>query len=77
MKIIESNLKFNKKLDKSIHAKNDRNHVDIFGLQKYMNRNGFTDYENKRLVEDGILGKRTQSAFEKLCRYIKDENIKR
>ncbi len=61
-------------IKKKIHTKN---HIDILGLQKYMNRNGVTDYENKRLNEDGILGNRTQSAFEKLCRYIKEENIKR
>lgn len=57
-------------IKRSIREKNDNKSIDILDLQKYLNRNGILDYENKRLIEDGILGKRTQSAFEKLCKDI-------
>ena len=59
-------------IKRKIHTKKI---IDILGLQKYLNKNGFTDHENKRLNEDGILGNRTQSAFEELCRYIYKKRI--
>lgn len=41
------------------------NEMNIKELQRWLNRNGFTDYENKELVVDGVEGKRTKSAKEK------------
>jgi peptidoglycan hydrolase-like protein with peptidoglycan-binding domain len=37
----------------------------VLALQKALNQRGFTDYEGKKLVEDGIIGKRTGAAMAK------------
>lgn len=44
--------------------------IDILALQKFLNSQGITDYENKKLVEDGFKGKRTKSAVEKLLNIL-------
>lgn len=48
----------------------DGNEEVILKLQKFLNSINITDYEGKMLVEDGIFGKRTKSAFEKLSKLI-------
>lgn len=58
----------NIKTDMASHAVNSLN---ILELQKALNTLGITDYEGKRLVEDGINGKRTISAVEKLSSMLK------
>lgn len=38
----------------------------ILDIQKFLNEINITDYENKRLIEDGIFGARTKAAYDKL-----------
>lgn len=42
----------------------------VLKTQKFLNSIGMRDYEEKKLVEDGIMGKRTESALKKLEKNI-------
>jgi hypothetical protein len=50
--------------------------LDILGKQKWLNKNGFTDYSGRKLVEDGIIGTSTKEAISKYkkCPFEMDED---
>jgi len=57
----KSNLTIERKID----------NMSTLDLQKFLNNLNITDYDNRKLVEDGIIGKRTNSAKEKAKEILK------